>query len=301
MEFEEFHERANALSMARYGIEIKEDKLRDWIREYKLRANPNSHAWNEAELERVLLVSEIRSRGINSENETLVNLWLRDIQVPIERLRVAVLAEAVRLRHKVLKPINSSYDARVGNPTTRNINAIVRKAGNRSEEILGSDFKYPDEAIVDVYGLMKFGKCAKLSSDLRDHFPEFRSVSAKLNEAGITIPDPKDLFAGVFGEAGTQENPGEIADAAENSVAQASEEVFLSAREIHKALLHGLDIAAKNAADIPEIVQSFLRQLKMTPLELIGLFKQPNWAVGLFVMYVHWTFRQSSKADFEAK
>lgn len=292
MKFDEFHRRANALSLARYGVEVNARKLRDWISEYGLRSGrAGSHTWTHTELSRVLLIAELRSRGIVSEDETLIHVWLQNIPVPIGKLRPALLNELRRIRWTLLNPINSTYDARNdAQPTSRNSRAIVGKAGIASSEIVHDGFKWSDPAIVGSYSVTRFGSDAKQSASIFSALIDIEQLNNSLQSLGHTPVDPIFFFSGITGD------PDEIADSAETSILNADQAVFDLGRKMFRAMRSATGLASQIVAILPPGLRSMFGILEKPAERVRKTLDEPNWGSLMLSACVHYQFRRTNES-----
>lgn len=292
MKFAEFHRRANALSLARYGVEVSARKLRDWISEYGLRSgHAGSHTWTHTELDRVLLISELRSRGIMSEDETLIHVWLHDIPVPLDKLRTAFLNELRRIRWTLLNPINSTYDARKDvHPSSRNSRAIVAKAGIASSEIVPDGFKWSDPAIVGSYSITRFGSDSKQSASVFSAFVDIEQLNKSLQRMGQTAVDPIFFFSGIIGD------PEEIGDSAETSILNADQAIFDLGRKMFRLMRSATGLASRIVAILPPGLRSMFDILEKPAQRVSKALDEPNWGSLMLSACVHYQFRRANES-----
>ena len=292
MKFAEFHRRVNALSLARHGVEVNARKLRDWISGYRLRSgHAGSHTWTHTELNRVLLIAELRSRGIASEDETLIHVWLHDIPVPLKKLRLALLNELRRIRWTLLNPINSTYDARKdAQPSSRNSRAIVGKAGTGSPEILPSGFTWPDPAIVGSYSVTRFGSDAKQSASVFSALIDIEQLNKSLQSMGQTAVDPIFFFSGVVGD------PEEIGDSAETSILNADQASFDTGRKMFRQMRSATGVASRIIAILPPVLRLMFDNLEKPAQRVSKAFDEPNWGSLMLAACVHYQFRRTNES-----
>ncbi len=291
MKFVEFHRRANALSLARYGVEVNARKLRDWISEYGLRSgHAGSHTWTHTELNRVLLIAELRSRAIVSEDETLIHVWLHDIPVPLNKLRTALQTELRRIRWTLLDPINSTYDARNdAQPSSRNSRAIIGKAGIASSEILPDGFKWSDPAIVGSYGVTRFGSDAKQSANIFSALIDVEQLNKSLQRMGQTAVDPIFFFSGIIGD------PEEIGDSAETSILNADQAIFDLGRKMFRLMRSATGFASRIVAILPPGLRTMFDILEKPAQRVSEVFDEPNWGSLMLAACVHYQFRRANE------
>ena len=271
MDRKAFLQRLQPRARERYGVEVTDRMVKDWIDE-RLLANPiplgRRREWGCLHYRRALQICRLRAEGAERHTDLRFRLWMRGADIAFSRprraqfkdVRESIVEEFDRRRKQLLQgmpvdagpPLKEGDDIRRPRPDT-----ILRHVGAASPEILPPGFAYLPKELLAFYDASIFGAPTKVFDEAMSRAFDAFGLSALTQcfvGAGMTPQDTVGLASVMLGMGA---DPSLIPDTAIHTIEHADERTFLNAR----AIVRLLPWVFGNLGDIISAVSPDLRPL----------------------------------------
>lgn len=292
MNRQQFLERLNRRSRARYGVTLTDRMLRDSVEEGiiagpkprgRRRGQSPEWVWARGSYRQALQICRLKALGCVRFGDLRVQLWLRGSEPASGDFRASLRAEFVRRQKEAFRRVNVTRDPRTDEGAHKGRSGLTRQIGQPSPSLLPAGVEIAPIIKIAAFDAMRFGEArstlaSATQSFLENNFKEFLFVE----EFGKLFPDQVIGFF-INGLNKSMADPDEVEASVIDVIQSAPPLLFDNARYLLKIIVTAL----RSMSPLAELASAFgmpLNQL-VEPSRFISavLQRQPVWKMMLFV------------------